>query len=308
MSHGLTTSELIAEVKRRASVPTTQILFSVADFEAFLNDEMFSRIVPLIMRSREEFFVQYETTAIVADQAEYDIPSKAIGMKLRDVILLDSANNQQNVPRLSPEEVSLNYVPSQAPYGFMLRANKVTLIPTPKSSTHSLRLSFFRRPNKLSSTRGRQITAIDTGTNTITVSSIPSGWVIGTELDIQTHDYNFELAYEETAIVNISGTDITLTSVANLAVGDYVWEAGYCNVAMIPIEGHYLLAQAAAIKCLEALADHEAANDARQVYAMMEKDFIDTITPRVEGQPKKIVSTTGVFRNGSTRQYTNWRR
>lgn len=306
MAHELTTSDLIDEVKRRASVPTNQSLFQTADFEAFLNDELFNRVVPLIMRTREEYFVNSVDESFVANQSDYKVPNQAIGGKLRDIWLVDSGGNVENIPRLTPEEVSLNYYSNYQGYGFYMKGNNIVIHPTPTTTDRSIRKFYYRRPNNLTSTLGAKVTNVNIGLNEVTVDSAPSSWVAGTtQVDVQGHDSNFELILESQLISVKSGNVITLPDVSTISVGDYIATEDYSVVPMIPAEGFRLLAQAAANRCLEALGDHDAVAVGEKKYEKMEKSFLDTITPRIDGAPKKIVSTSGVF-NRSRINTNNW--
>lgn len=47
-----TTADLISSIKAIASIPTSQNLFSTADFLRFANHEMQINLVPLVMRAR----------------------------------------------------------------------------------------------------------------------------------------------------------------------------------------------------------------------------------------------------------------
>lgn len=308
MSQALTLTNIIDEIKRRGLVPTNQSTFNTTDFEEFINDELFSRIVPTVMSVNEEYFVNSTDLALVSGQDEYDIPSKAIGGKLRDIWLVDSAGNRQNIPRYSLEEVSQsNYVSNNNTSGFYIKGNKIVLINTPTNSSDSLRVFYFRRPNKLAgSSQGGQVTNVNTGLNQLTLTSVPASWVNGSStLDIQTQALNFDLKYEDVVLTTKSGFTITIPDVTGISVGDWVFSSGYAGVPMVPIEAHRLLAHAATIKTLEAMGDFDAADRAEKKYMTMKEEVMTTISPRVDGAPKKVVALNGVF--NSSRNYSNWR-
>lgn len=306
MSHGLHITDLIAEVKRRINVPTNQSLFSTTDFEAFLNDELFTRIVPLVLRAREEFFVSSTDTSIAANTKTYKIPENSIGSKLRDVVFVDSNGNEEDMPRLSHEETVESYQVRNTSYGFKLQGNSIVLYPTPTSATGSVRFYYYRKPNILSTSKSYKITDVNTGSNQITLESIPSGWTTSTYIDVQESADYHDLTLENTQIQAISTNVVTLTSVSGVEVGDYACDTGYSAYPMIPAEGHRILAQAAAINCLQAIKDLDAMAIAEKKYEMMASDFLESISPRVDGAPKKIVNNSGVFHTSRYRTINNW--
>lgn len=307
MSHGMTVTNLIDDIKRRVTVPTNQNLFSTTDFIEFLNDEMFTNIVPFIMAAREEYFVTYEDAALVANQDAYNIPEEAIGAKVRDIWLVDSAGNIENVPQLSLEEVS-NTTAYDSTFGFYPRGNKIVLVPTPTGTGKTLRIHYYRRPNRLAyTTSGGYVTAIDTGTNTLTLSSVPTSWTTGTKVDIQSDSLHYDLVFDNESLTGVAGTNVTIADVTGIALGDYVYAHGYSAIPMLPADVHPILAQAAAVKCLEALGDHEAYQVAERKYQMMLQNLSKLIEPRVDGASKKIVNLDGPFTSRRSRKGPNWR-
>ena len=76
--------QMILNIKRRCSVPTSQITFTDLDFTLLCNDEMQGEVVPLIMSTREEYFVDF--VDILSPSTGYlPIPAEAVGAKLRSV-------------------------------------------------------------------------------------------------------------------------------------------------------------------------------------------------------------------------------
>jgi hypothetical protein len=286
-----TTTGLIADVKRRGHFPTSQSTFQTSDLLKILNDALYAVIVPLIQSAQEEFFVTYSDTTIVAGTDAYAIPSRAIGGALRDVATVDGAE-LTSLERLDPEVITHD----DRPEGFMLRGNKVVLYPSPVQSG-TLRLSYYRRPSELVATSScGLITAINTGTNEVTVSSTPSGWTTNTSIDIIPSTPHFDALSEAVAISSVAGTTITLPSLpSGLAVGDYLTPAGQSPIPQVPVEAHPLLAQAAALRCASDQGTDDAFKRLADVYSRMERDFLQILSPRVEGAPKKVNNRGGIF-------------
>ena len=190
MSH--TTTDLINNIKRRTAIPISQATFTEADIVDYLNDELESIIAPMVMNLREEFFVTYTDFAISNGTIAFDIPSNAIGQRLRDVMLVDISGNSvqfTNIPRLSFEQISAVSVRGSSAgnlnlWGFYLEGNQVKLYPTTGWDNETLRLYYFKKPGTLVPVdQTGKITAIDTGTSILSLDSVPSSWLTSTIVD-----------------------------------------------------------------------------------------------------------------------------
>ncbi len=99
-----TSTGLIAQIKRRALIPTSQNLFSNSDFIDMLNEELQNRIVTYIMSVREDYLLKYNDILQDGSTKEFTIPYNAIGNKLNSVSLYDNRDpnsfNISHVPRL----------------------------------------------------------------------------------------------------------------------------------------------------------------------------------------------------------------
>lgn len=304
MAKSYTTSTLIESLKRRAMIPTSQATYSDQDLTDYLNDEMESTITPMIMDVREEYFVDSVDFTVENDvEAVFDIPTRAVGERLRDVVMVQSVGSQEtltNLPRLSLEQLSESSDDGRsttALYGFSIQGNQVKLHPAVGNGAGTLRLYFFRRPGALVLETGAGlITAINTGTNVVTVDNVLAEWVDGAAIATVNPNQPFNYINEDDTIVSIAGYNITLADVSELSVGDWVCNVDESVVPQVPVEAHNLLLQAAKIVLLEATDDDKNIKLAQEKYAAMERSFIKTITPRVDGQGKKVVVKNSVFR------------
>lgn len=285
-----TTADLIEAVKSIASIPTSQNLFQTADFLRFANHEMQIQLVPLVMSTREEYFVADHDVAVTANKATYTIPSRAIGGKLRDIQFIDG-DTIESLPRLNPDDVtSTKYGRS----GFYLQGSSVVLSPSPQRET-TLRLKHFRRPNRLVDvTATGKIVSIDRPNNQITVGSAPSTFGTNVLVDFIKGEPSFECVSIDAPITGVSGTTLTFASIpADLAVGDHVALAGESPIPQIPIELHPMLAQMVAVKCL--LAQKHSAKSEIEKLAEMKQSALLMLSPRVDGEPQKITNRSGLL-------------
>ena len=130
------TDELIANIKRRCSVPTSQLTYTNADFVALGNDELQGEIVPLLMSTREEYFVK-EYDFVSTAGGVIDIPSDAVGAKLRSVCFVQSSSPLVllSLPRIDLDVVAgLGSFNVATLYGYYVQGNELNLYP-PSSLT-----------------------------------------------------------------------------------------------------------------------------------------------------------------------------
>lgn len=179
MSGYFTTNSLIADIKRRAMIPSAQSTFINADFLSFINTELKIGIVPSVLNVNEEFYVYPEIVALVTDKSSYQIPYRALGGKLRDLFYKDTNGNLFEMSRISPDDKA-DFQPQGLGSFYYLQGNSVVLVPeVTDQTTGSLVFTFYIRPNDLvEESRIGVITAIATdvgaGTTTYTVATVPT--------------------------------------------------------------------------------------------------------------------------------------
>lgn len=149
----MTANELVAAIKRKILLPTSQNTFSTDDILSFINEELTIGLVPEILSFNEEYFVFTLEVPIVIGKTRYPIPSRAIGMKLRDMMWKDGAGNIYEMTRVSPDDKSyfqkgINY--NNSIEKFYIEGNDIVLCQAPNSlPTGTFMISFYMRPNKL---------------------------------------------------------------------------------------------------------------------------------------------------------------
>jgi len=309
MAIDYTSDELIADVKQRASVPTTQNLFDESKFVRFLSNKMHSNLVPLIMAVREDYFVTQSDQDITAASSvanKYPIPSRAIGMKLRDVVLVADTGEEESLPRITYKDKALpGFTDFQRLWGFYIEGNNIRLHQAESFASQTLRFYWYRRPNRIvKKSLAGQITGI-VG-NIVSLDNAPTTWDTTTLFDVIDGQPGFQSRGDDQTITLKSGFDLTFTSVpTGTVVGDWVAEAGESPIPQIPWELFPLLAQTGVIKVLEALKDVQGIQMAMADYGKMSEDARKMLSPRVDDEAQKAVSRKGVWRTGGAR---NWRR
>ncbi len=153
-----------------------------------------------------------------------------------------------------------------------------------------------RRPNNLTSIDNcGQISTINTSTGDVTLVSCPTDWVTTTTFDCIPNAPQFTSRGDDLAISAINTTTFVLrfsdlTVVANMVAGDWICPATMSPIPQIPYDMFPLLAQRGAIRILESLGDTQNLQVAERRYQDMAADFARTVSPRIEGTPKKIVN------------------
>lgn len=283
--------EMISALKIKGSFPTSNDLFSNADYLVLLNHQMKTEIVPVMMLLSEEYFLLTKDYTI-ATGTTYRIPTRAIGAKVRDLKYIDGSGNYTSIDRLREEDRPLNNT------GFYVVRNSIELSSGFTGGT--LRMTYFSRPNDLVlSTACGEITSIDTGTNEIVVSSLPSTFAIGTLCDLVQASNPYDLLSYDIAITNISGTTVTFASLpSGLAVGDWLCLAGEAPVPMLPEEMHPVLVQSALVAALSSKKD-KAVEYETKVLERVKQDAIRMLDPRVENDSETFKSgrILGYFTN-----------
>ncbi len=297
------TSALIANIKRRCTVPTSQLTFTPTDFTLLANDQLQGSLVPLIMSTREEYFVDFFETSVPSDGI-VEFPEHAIGAKLRSVCYVQQSNPLLliNLPRIDLDVVAgIGWANYTTIAGFYIKGNDLCIYPgnaVPQNTT--LRIYYYRRTLVLATPLTyTQITAINTGTKTLTVTRIPSTWTTGTQINTVAQAPNFDVTNSLATIVTASFPTIELDTVDGMAVGDYVSEYGYSAIPQIPLEAHAYLAQITASKCLESLGDREGMKAANDEADKLKTGLLIMFSQRVDGSVKKVMSPNGGIRLGA---------
>lgn len=304
MSRTKTSSEIIDSVKRRAMLPEESATFLTADFLEILNEEFQLGILPIILDKHEEYYVYTVDSAVVSGQKSYTIPHRAIGGKVRNVQLKDSNNNVYPLTRINPEEAA-DYVYDAS--AFYFKNDQVVFISQP--TTNYVSFDILLRPNELVATsRGGVISAINTTTGVVTLTSIPSHF--GGSLAVGTAEYYdfvsknspFKIMSYDISASAVNTTSKTITFSPSdlpsaLSVGDYVTWAEETIVPQMPLELIPILAQKGAIYCLESLGDTEGMQNAEKKLAKMENAAGVLIDNRSEGNPKKVVNKHSFIKN-----------
>lgn len=303
-------SDLISTVKLRAMLPTSSASPGTldADVLAHANDELQSRLVPLVMSASEEYFTATVDVPLVGGQAVYRVPDRCAGSKLRELTLLVGATII-DLPRIEPERLSqLINGAAGVPAGFVMEAGGVRLVPTPTSGGMSLRMRYYVRPAQLTATAAdfSAIATVNSLTATLADVIIAAGGVLPTVGDGNLYDVvcgrpPFEALVMDAQCTSATGTHIALTyslgssasvqgssSSAGFSGADFVTKRDRSPIVQLPAELHSLLAQRTVCRILQSLGQYDKLDRAEREADRLERVALSLLTPRVDGAPRKL--------------------
>ena len=308
-----TTDALVASVKTRGLIPSSQNTFSDSDIINFLNEELNLSLIPMIVSVREDFFLKKKSVAVVSGQAEIGVPERAIGNALKQVFFVDASNNRRQIIK-TDENIKRVLTPtSGTPEYFFFQGDEIVLVPTPNASSGYVEFYYLERPNQLvpvssaakitaiSSVGGTTTFTVDTDlTSTFTSSAISAGTALA---DVLSGKSPFMLWSTDLAVTACTSSTIAVATSGvtggggsvEPVVNDYICVAQQTPIPMIPQELHPILAQMGSARIMEALGH----TDKLQVVNAKLKDMMlaafNMICNRVEDQPKRILNRTGLL-------------
>lgn len=303
-----TTDDLLDQIKRKAFIPDSQATFTDAELLGVATDEIHNTILPDVLSTREEYYVYKQDLNLVQGITEFPIPDRAVGMRLREVSMV-VGGVERNLPRYDIEDRAYDDAAGRL-YGFYLQNNTINIF---GNETGTLRLYYYLRPGKLVVTNdAAQVTAVDLVLNTVTLTKIPNGWSTGINVDIIGHKSGFDVKDLSNAITNITGLVVTLANpiplkqdtTSAVEVNNWITLEDTSPIPQMPVEFFQYLAEAATAYIMESLGDAEGYGRAQKRMEQMRDKAQRIISPRVDGQSKKLVPR----RNRGSSTFANWRK
>ncbi len=285
-----TTARLLDQVGKKASLPTGRYENSEILDTAY--DILLSEITPMMVSYREEYYIKVKEYSIAASQQKYRFPSRALGQTLREVKLI-KGSQVINLERIQIEDITSEQ--TGTPDRFFVQSNDICLYPTPNSSEGTLRLYYHIRPSKLvETTEAAQITAIDTGTNTLSFSSVPTSWTTSDTFDLIEGRGGYEMLSIDLQASSVTSTEVALSSLpSELQAGDWVALAGESPFPYLPAEAHNLLVHLTAASLLEDMGDQQGLQSVMSRAGAIRASLEGIFSLRIEGAPKAL--TTPLF-------------
>lgn len=309
-----TTTQLIADIKRIGSVPTSQQLYDEQDFVDSFSDCQKKRIIANVMRVKEEYFVATkdfewsELTELGGHRLGLKLPERTIGNRIRALQIIDADGIVvSQLPLLTPEyndEVSWF---TNGAYGYIFQGNTLILSDYLRTDGTHLRLKFFRRPNNLAIVENAgKITAINLMTGALTLDNRPTQMIAGVKVDIISSTEPFDSLADSEVLLAGSGfsVQVSLATAALLSVGDYVCFEFQTVIPQLPVELHTILVQYGLAQVLASLSDQEGAAMAMAELPELERNIYELLAARDDGSEKKGIRPNGLWHSN----FRSWRR
>lgn len=290
-----TTTDLVSLIKLIGHVPQGQSTFTPENLLTLADFELGTSIAAQLKQANEGYwqtYLEYDQN----DTGLYTIPSNAVAAA---TYILQIRNGQSIWPVSTQNvaEMTTTDFPSVGNYAATLQSNTFKVLPTQFDGV--LRINYERRPSKLVTTsKCGQVTAINA--NVVSLSSLPTGWVVGDDIDLQASQPQFD-TLGACVISAINGTDVTLTGdLGTLAIGDYLCLSDQTCVPQVPVEFHKLLAQRVVCKIYELQGYFDKLKAAQQILGVMEAALTALITPRTQAAPKIVHPSWGGRQPGNS--------
>lgn len=296
-----TTDRLLDSIRRGITMPSNQVRFDDDDLLALADEETEAVILPMLLGIRQDFLVKQKDVPLVAEQARYKIPYRAVGRKLRDLKLANSDGVViRNIPLIDQKDRN-TYTPevSGDPRAYTIEGEYVVMLPTPAEANQSLQMFYELAPSRLVATdQAGTITNIDTGTGIVTISAEVSDFVTGDTMDFVDGKTGNSVLAEDVVNTNVATTAITFDTddlPDSLAVGDYVTQSDESPVVQLPEELIQSLVQAVICRIMESQGDIEMLERGVARLEKKLKAAAALLTPRVESSQKVIVNRNGLL-------------
>lgn len=295
-----TVTDFLALVRQYGMLPsTTSNGTADADILTVADEELRTRMAPLIVSSNTETWVTRQRVPLTASQAVYRIPKRAVGGRLREIGLKRADGSFKNLRRIEIEHsYNLSADTAGEPEVFLVRGENVWLFPKPVATSGWLQMEFYARPGRLTATSPsgyailtRNDTTRELGTTSppITVgtagycdivrASSGYGAIAVDVLGAQTQPF-----LSSFAVTN----DYEYPDEIATVVGDYLFPADSCFVIPLPVELHGVFVHYVVASLKRQLNDQSSAAIFEGTAEKLAQAALQTLCPRVDGEPRKV--------------------
>lgn len=303
----VTADKVLAGAKKRAVVPTNQVLMDDDDILEFIDDVIKVHVIPLIESVNGEFFVTTKLEALVASQSNYAIPYRAIGRTLRDLKIKNTTSNEtRNCPYIEPEDVHL-FTDTALDYGHYFKGDEIYLTPDVPSSVtgdDSLEIWYKLRPSRVVKLANAAKVA-SVSSPSVEVESI-GDIATNSVIDFIAGTSGNGIREMDKTCTNVSGTTLTFAAAdipSGLVAGDYISLAGTAPViTMIPDECSPWIERLVAREILLSIGDDIGADKLNPGIGQERTNLLQILEPRNEGEPKIIINRHSLARGGRFHQ------
>lgn len=297
-----TASASISRIKSKAFVSTATTL-SDAEVLEWLDDSMRSCIVPFLKKVRDEWFVSGSEDVTPDANARIPMPN-SVASTIRTITW---NNNGSPTPlvRVEPENAFLYQRQNggNQPYGYMLKAYEIQILPTNIGSV-SVHIDFMERPPAMVLEEDAGLIASHVGL-ALTLTDVPLSWQSSTPdaVDLISSESPFKTVASDVTVSSLAGSVLTLSGIDTSLVEDGFWvsDVGTNPFPAVPIEFHPLL-QRSVINELYAGTGDKRLDGSMKLQTKLEMDLARTMSPRTQGSARPIVNKNSV----GMRNFARW--
>ena len=301
-----TTTQLLAEIRRVASVPSASTATGYADADLLVHaDAALQGIVaPLVANARDEHAVHTADVVVAAGQATVRLPPQVASGRLRDVTVLSSDGQTYiNVPRFEPEDIAglrSGNLASPMSIAVVVQGGFLRVFPQPTASM-TFRITYVRSPPPLALvSTATLVTGLTIGAVQLTASH--AGTLAAGNWDFVLLSNGDSLGDRVATVATNVGSTTFLNSqlspmfaqvqaeATRYAVeGVYLCPTGTTCVVPVPDMVSGLLAYHAAINLQQAIGDLEASQRTERIAQRMTEQLLPLLSERIEGEPQTVV-------------------
>lgn len=320
-----TTDDLIRDIKARTASANSDGLLQDQQILDLVYQEMVTEIARTLMTTRSEYWVRTEDQAIVSGQSLYRIPDDALGMGLRDVIIVDSSGTQWAASQVPATDRYL-YAQASAPQGpapfdFALENGCVVLLPAPNvTGQYTLKLRYYRTPSRLVPVAdAARITGASSSTLTLASNAGLNVVEVGSIVDIVRGGGMFEPIATELTVSSWDGSSslgftpsLSTEELASISTGsgatayggrqDYVCISGETVFPPIPIAMYPMLVALGCRAVSEVRMDAGGYQLSAVSVNQKKEAALSVMVPRVDGRQIKTVQRNTPLRGGARRR------
>lgn len=313
-----TTTQLLAHIRRVASLPTAATVagYADADLLAHADAALQGRLGPLVANARDEHAVSTVDVAVASGQVTVRLPPRVASGRLRDITMATpDGTGYVSVPRLEPEDAaqySLGVPTSPQSVAVVVQAGFLRIVPAPTSSM-TLRFSYVRAsPSLADISTCTAVTALTVGATNLTASH--AGTLAAGNYDFVMTSNGDSLGDDVATVVTSVGSttfansqlspmfaQVQAEATRYAAEGIYLCPSGTTCIVPLPDAVSPLLAFRAALGVMQAIGDTEGAARAEVIADRMEQQIVPLLSERIEGEPQVVRPTF------QSRGRGNWR-
>lgn len=295
------TTEMITWTRKEATLSRLSTEYTDTVIMGLMNKTMDEVLTPLVAAARSGYWCHTFTRTLGTNNPSVRLPPRACPAIEQVDISADGVCWKPLDEALEAEAQDWlrDYGREPYPAAYVVRSSYLYLLPAATVEGVQIRVKTVLRPNTLVAAQSAGlITAIDTGTNILTLSSMPTSMpgavaLSGSPLfDVIEPRGNFELALCDAIGTILDPTHVQIGSQYSLArveVGDYLRCAGQSEWPQLPKEFHSVVGSITALPILRQRDLYERADKLAEASSNALQRLREHISPRVRVQQHKPI-------------------